>query len=98
MKLHSLVYTLWLLGNGLVQGNSSSLNSTFVSGTNFPPNFNQEQKTLLEWGEMLLTKLDNNNISLSWKPNERFSYFGEGSIEMTRLTLVKGINNEECNY
>ncbi len=84
----------WLLSTGNITGNQATLEAISISNNNFPPNFDTNQNNLLNWGEIKIVKQDNNNITLSWSPNSDFNYFGRNFVQMSRLTNVKGLDND----
>jgi len=83
---------LWLLANGGIVGNNASLNAFYTINSDFPPNFNSSDLDTVQWGNINLERIDNNNLIMSWQPNDEHSEYGTHSTELTRLTKIKGID------
>ena len=92
--VHHQGQQFWLIGNGLNKGESSQMSAFYTMGSDFPPNFDPNQNAAIEWGHLTVEKQDNNTIELNWAPNDDHSDFGSGSIQMQRLTQIKGL---ECD-
>ncbi len=87
---------LWLLANGAIDGNSATLNTVYTQNTSFPPNFDADAVMTIDWGSIQINKISNDKLMLNWTPNEQHQEFGDNSLEMTRLTRIKG-NDITCN-
>lgn len=84
----------WLLATGPINGGEASLSTIYTQGTDFPPNFDSSQLQTIQWGNIELKKIDDNNIKLEWMPNASQSGFNNGNINMQRLTRIEGLDCE----
>jgi hypothetical protein len=84
----------WLLASGDINGNQADLTAIYTHGSDFPPNFDNTQVQKTEWGNVSITKIDNNSIQLDWSANNNHPDFASGSINMQRLTRIEGLGCE----
>ncbi|MBL4774011.1 MAG: carboxypeptidase regulatory-like domain-containing protein, partial [Alcanivoracaceae bacterium] len=87
----------WLLAEGTIEGNNASMNAIYTINSDFPPNFDASAIDVVQWGNIDISRVDNNNIVMSWQPNDNHSEYGAHSVEMTRLTKIKGLDGVDCN-
>ena len=87
---------LWLLANGEITDNTANLNAFYTINSDFPPNYNAAEIDTIQWGEINLLRIDNDNLVMSWQPNSDHSEYGANSVELTRLTKIKGLE-VDCN-
>jgi len=87
----------WVIANGNIEGGSASLDAFYTFNTDFPPNFNSSDSQTIPWGTIDLTKIDDDNIRLEWVPNSNHLEFGSDSIDLVRLTAIRGIASLDCN-
>jgi hypothetical protein len=85
----------WLLASGSIQGDSATMQAKYTTGTTFPPLFVSADVQRVDWGEISVDKINNDTIRLSWFPNDENQSFGNGNIEMQRLTHIEGINCQQ---
>ncbi len=78
----------WLLGTGPITGNSAQITAISGAGADFPPNFNAEDLSLSNWGDLSFTLVDDTQATFQWESN--ISNFPSGSIDVTRLTQLMG--------
>jgi hypothetical protein len=87
----------WILASGNINGMNAELDAFYTINSSFPPDFNAADIKTIQWGTINLTKIDNDNLIMSWSPNSDHSRYGSNSVEFTRLTNVRGVDGLNCN-
>jgi hypothetical protein len=88
----------WLVATGKIDGNSASLPAIYSSGTEFPPNFDSSNLQTNQWGTLLVTRVDDDNIEFGWIPNATHQAFGSGSLDMSKITRIQNLTGCETNF
>jgi len=80
----------WIYAQGTYDPSKSSvtLPAILTTGTKFPPNYVAGNVTASSWGTLTLSFADCNHGTASW--NSTMSGYGQGSVQITRLTQVDG--------
>ncbi len=83
---------LWLLGTGTHDGKYATLDVVTTNGAMFPPNFNETDVNLVEWGQFEFEFYDCNQALFKWLPSN--AGFTSGELNVVRLNETLGL---ECN-
>lgn len=83
---------VWLIGNGPVNGTSTTMSVLIGSGGEFPTHFEPNDVAFESWGEFNFNLIDDNHANISW--NSSVPGFSSGELAVTRLTLISGLG---CN-
>jgi hypothetical protein len=83
---------LWLLGTGTHDATHASLDVITTSGAMFPPNFNENDVDLVEWGQFEFEFYDCNQALFKWQPS--IAGFTSGELNVVRLNETLGL---ECS-
>ncbi len=83
---------VWLVGNGPVDGNSATLPVLIGTGGEFPNKFDPNDVSFEPWGEFTFNLIDDNHANISW--NSSLTGFSSDQTEVTRLTLLSGLDCE----
>lgn len=78
----------WMTATGPISGSSATLTASITSGADFPPDFNPASVLAQSWGTLTFRAVDANHAQWSW--NSTLSGFGNGSLNLTRLTSLSG--------
>ena len=79
---------VWLLGQtSAVNDNPTTIAMRQYGGADFPPGFDTNAVTSEPWGNVTLTFTDPQTMSLSWNATD--DGFGDGAMQMTRLSRLK---------
>jgi hypothetical protein len=84
---------IWLLGTGTYEGNTASLEVFITESGVFPPNFVAQDVVNTSWGSFQFEFNDCNTGMFNWTPVDG-NGFTAGSLELTRLTKIAGLNCE----
>jgi len=84
---------VWLLGTGTYEGNTATMEVFITESGIFPPNFAPEDVVSTVWGSFQFEFIDCNNAIFNWIPVAE-NGFTAGSLSLTRLTKISGLNCE----
>lgn len=87
---------LWLLGTGLVQGDTLRADLVEYAGTRFPPDFDPAEIEGDGWGEIVFQQSGCNSATLEWSPAG--NAYSSGEMNLQRLTRIDGQRCSEPSW
>jgi YVTN family beta-propeller protein len=82
----------WFLSTGVVAGNSITFDLSVPTGTDFGPTFDPNEVNMAAWGIATFTFDDCNSGSMTY--DSPLEGYGSGSLGLTRLTNLSGLECE----
>ncbi|HET9485731.1 MAG TPA: hypothetical protein VFO79_17340 [Xanthomonadales bacterium] len=86
---HARTQQRWLIGDGPIVGDSATLSMITTRGGAFGTAFDPDTVVREPWGTLTFRAIDADHARIEW--SSTVEGFGSGALDLSRLTLVRGL-------